>query len=626
MRGWEDLQPSTRVIGLETDNQVPTLIRLRVERHERGVAARWVVELENDIVAVGTRALREHQRIMAVEMDGVGKRHWGLDDDVHPLLELGDLDGEVAGVAGDRVVPVDAAEGGVAPLGLEGVAVESPFVEVGRGGDFADEDVLVDFGGLRAGVHGDDGDELFVGFVDAFVFVLAAYGVWGAGEAVVVHDAFDVARVVELGAGLLVVGAHPVVAWFLIGFDEDVVALADVDVEDVGLVGHDGDKVGGDDGELVAIDVELEGRLDGSVDDADQMSLAGLEIHLKARSCLSCAVVRAPHVHTVDEASVHDARSVFRSISDGLSEVVLRIDGFVAPILKDSIPSVDIVLGRARAVAGHGAEDTVVGLESEVRVVPSRAIVAGHKGVGHLLAWRKGTLRDGRHAIHLVGAEHAKTVEVKRCAVVLKLVLEVDHNGVAPAGFDERAGHLTVDHEADTRDAIGCNGGVRDGHVVLYSTAGLGGDLVAIVVDRVAAEVVGIVARLSIAGNAEVGFDGLGGACGGFAEVAVCPGGRERWSTWDAGRVAAERKGSMSDGRVATAAELRLVSCVGLGDGAFPDTCDCRVGQESAGSGNVAVLERPYACLGDDSCKDAGGFRDGLVNPGRRHWIEVDRG
>ena len=93
MKGGKNLQPSTGVIGLETDNQVPTLVRLRVERHQRSVAARRVVEVENDVVAVGTRALREHQRIVAVKVDRVGKGHGGLDDDVHPLLKLWDFDG-----------------------------------------------------------------------------------------------------------------------------------------------------------------------------------------------------------------------------------------------------------------------------------------------------------------------------------------------------------------------------------------------------------------------------------------------------------------------------------------------------------------------------------------------------
>jgi hypothetical protein len=131
---------------------------------------------------------------------------------------------------------------------------------------------------------------------------------------------------------------------------------------------------------------------------------------------------------------------------------------------------------------------------------------SSHKGVSHLLAWRKGTLRDGRHAVHLVGAKLAKAVEVKRCAVVLELVFEVDHNGVTPAGFDERAGHLTIDHKADTRNAIGCNGRVGDDHVVLYSTACLGGDLVAIVVDCVATEAIGIVAMWWVRSSCRVSW------------------------------------------------------------------------------------------------------------------------
>ena len=162
--------------------------------------------------------------------------------------------------------------------------------------------------------------------------------------------------------------------------------------------------------------------------------------------------------------------------------------------------------------------------------------------------------------------------------------------------------------------------------MVLYSTASLRGHLVAVIVDRVAAEVVGITVRLSIAGDTEVGLDRLGGACGGFTRVSVCPRGRERWNTGNTSGIAAEGHWSVSDGRVATTAELRLVSCVGLGDSACPDTCNCRVGQEGAGSGDVAVLECPYACLGNNGCIDAGGFRDRLINPGRRHWVGVDRG
>jgi hypothetical protein len=63
--------------------------------------------------------------------------------------------------------------------------------------------------------------------------------------------------------------------------------------------------------------------LDGGVDDADQMGLARLEVHLKARSSHSGAVVWAPYIHAVDEAGVQGSGSEFGSISDSLSVVVL---------------------------------------------------------------------------------------------------------------------------------------------------------------------------------------------------------------------------------------------------------------------------------------------------------------
>jgi len=259
--GWEYLQPCSRVIGLERDNQVPSLAGLRIERHERGVTARRIVELESYIITVGASTLCKDQGVVTVEMNWVRQRCGRLDDDVHPLFfEVGPyFDGEVAGVAGDSVVPVDAAESWVAPLRLEGIAVKSPFEEVGRVGTFADKDVLVDLGCLGTSEHGSDGDELFVRFVDALVSVVAADGVWDASGSRVVHDAFDVSRVVELSACLLIVGAHPVVTRRLVCLDEDIVALTNVDVEDVCLVRHDGNEVGGDNGELVSVDMELEG-------------------------------------------------------------------------------------------------------------------------------------------------------------------------------------------------------------------------------------------------------------------------------------------------------------------------------------------------------------------------------
>jgi hypothetical protein len=189
---WEYLQPSSRVIGLERDNQISSLLSLRVERHERSIATRRIVELESHIITVGTSTLCEDKGVVAVEMDRVRQSHRRLNDDINPLLELGNLDGKVARVARDGVVPVDAAESWVAPLGLEGVAIECPLEEVGRVGTFANKDVLVDLGCLGASEERSDGNELLVRFIDALVNVFTADCVRGAIAACVVHNALDV--------------------------------------------------------------------------------------------------------------------------------------------------------------------------------------------------------------------------------------------------------------------------------------------------------------------------------------------------------------------------------------------------------------------------------------------------
>jgi hypothetical protein len=126
-------------------------------------------------------------------------------------------------------------------------------------------------------------------------------------------------------------------------------------------------------------------------------------------------------------------------------------------------------------------------------------------------------------------------VKVKRCTIVLELVLEVDNDSVSPVGFDERAGHLTVYEKAHTFDSIGCNGRVCDFEGVLNGAASLGRNLVAIVVNGVTAEVVGVVARLAIAGNAEIGLLRLGCAssCRGWFVLDSGAWERVMAGTWD---------------------------------------------------------------------------------------------
>lgn len=147
------------------------------------------------------------------------------------------------------------------------------------------------------------------------------------------NDTLDISRPLQLSADLLVVGAHPVVAHGLVGVDDNVVPLANVNGEDVGLVRHNGYKVVGDDPELVSVDVELEGRLDGGVEYAQTVGLAGHKVHLEALASLVDGAVLSPDVHAVDQTRVEDTGTEIRPWADHGSALEHLVNGTLAPVL-----------------------------------------------------------------------------------------------------------------------------------------------------------------------------------------------------------------------------------------------------------------------------------------------------
>lgn len=112
-------------------------------------------------------------------------------------------------------------------------------------------------GGVLASGFGDVGDEGGEGLVVADGEGLCgAVAVGGGGEgergAFVLEDAVGVAQAGIDAAGRaagLGDGAEEVAGGGLVHFNDDVVALTDADVKPFGLVGGDGDEVGGDDWE-----------------------------------------------------------------------------------------------------------------------------------------------------------------------------------------------------------------------------------------------------------------------------------------------------------------------------------------------------------------------------------------
>lgn len=68
-------------------------------------------------------------------------------------------------------------------------------------------------------------------------------------------------------------------------------------------------------------------------------------------------------------------------------------------------------------------------------MVPAGAVLSASESVLHRAAWRNGTFRDTIDAVVLTTVEHSHTMPVHRSTIVLKTVLDIYEEGVAPIGF-----------------------------------------------------------------------------------------------------------------------------------------------------------------------------------------------
>ena len=362
-------EPDTWVVGLESEDQVAASAVDWVEWHERNVTARWVVGVEDNRAVVGSLALSQDEEVVTVKMDRVRQWDWRLNDDIDPFAKIWHFNGKVARVGWDGAVVVDGLQSWVIPLSSEGRAIQSPLEEVRGVWTLTNNNGLLNLSILSASSEWHPWYKLVIWLVNALLGVVVGRRGWHAREASVVDNTLDVLSVGKTGASLLVIRAHPVAAWGLIGLDDDIVTLTNIDVEDVGLVRYDWYKVVRDHSELVAINVELEGRLYRGVDHTEQVLLAWDELLTKdeALTSLVGSTVGAEDVLTVDETGVEDTWATRR---ESLSSVVHRVHSCVRPILEDDHTSIDIVVRRVRTMNDHWAEHTLVGLKSEVRVVP----------------------------------------------------------------------------------------------------------------------------------------------------------------------------------------------------------------------------------------------------------------
>lgn len=453
-------EPDSGIVGVEGNHQEPTA------GHHGDVTARWVLEIERRAGTVRARASSQDVEVVPVQMDGVrNRRERRLDDDVDPLSKSRSLNRQ--GVGGwYGTIEDHVLECWLSVFALEAGARHGPPVDVGG--------VLRDSESLRlrhagtADIHGVGGHQACRRLVKAGVSVGVGSSCRDGGRRStrVADDTLDVLALRDAATRCLHIRTHPVVVHWLVEGDEHLVTLTNVDAEDVGRVGHDRHEVSGYDLHAVAVNVELERRLDGGVHKTKLVCLTLHDVHLEARA----NVGSGPHVQAVDQASVKRrlAGSCFRSLEHG-------VDRLVAPILEhDELIARD---GRAawcsaRAVDLDGTEDTVVGLDGEMAVVPRRAVVVGGERVLHRLTWCQRTLGDRCNAVHLIGVVLTHTVEMECGAVGCQAVGVVDDDGVTPVGLDHRTRHLTVDVRAQARDPIWRTSGLRDLEIVRDCVAG----------------------------------------------------------------------------------------------------------------------------------------------------------
>lgn len=315
-----------------------------------------------------------------------------------------------------------------------------------------------------------------------------------ARAACVVDDTSDIVRIDSGSTSILVVETQEVVTNFLIGLDNNLIALSDVDGQDCGLIRLDRNKVSSNDSKLVSINVELVCGLDGTVEKLEQILLARNE--LSGNSVASAGDVtlcQGIDVHTIDQTAVHGTNT-----SD-LSIVVHVVDRDVRPIVDDEVTSIHIEVSRFGTINVHGTEETFVCLKSQVTVVPGESVALSDPLVGHCLSGSQSALSNTNNTIHLVGVILSDAVPVNGSSIASHGVCDMDDNLVTPACLEKRTRELSVDTESLTADTIGSDGTLSQIETVLNLVASLRNNSIRIIVDGKTAVLVG--SRLTFATN-----------------------------------------------------------------------------------------------------------------------------
>lgn len=185
------------------------------------------------------------------------------------------------------------------------------------------------------------------------------------------------------------------------------------------------------------------------------------------------------------------------------------------PIVQEDVTKINIVIGTCGAIDQNSTEQSVPGLDVEVRMIPASTILDRTPRVGQRIARGNRALSNTRSAIHLVCPILANSVEVYTRAVVLEGVGHMNNcdpsalvhdaisrqvvdltDGISPIGYDRGTWIRAIDQLSRYFNTVWCDCSVLDIKPVLPNHTCVGH--IVIVVGR---EIVAVAPARSIRGT-----------------------------------------------------------------------------------------------------------------------------
>lgn len=226
---------------------------------------------------------------MAVQVHGMVLGEGRVDDQVHPLVLVGEMDDALLGCPGVVVVG-HMHQRRIIPFGVEGGLVHGP--QQGVRGDLDCDLFTCTVGKIVRGIDGYVRDEVRGGLIGTGVSISPGRGRGVCrGRVVITDDALDIVQGIRLGAGLLGDCAQPKVpAVQLFSRNNDIVALAHADTQLCGVVGVNGDKIRRNHFHGVVINHEAEMVVSCRVDETNAVSGTCIKGCLETRTVVAISV------------------------------------------------------------------------------------------------------------------------------------------------------------------------------------------------------------------------------------------------------------------------------------------------------------------------------------------------